>query len=75
MSDVHPFVYPPEERVDNSTAFKKGDMVRISTAPWNIERYSITEVIGSEDVAQYAVIGMSTGERFAYFGAEEMVAA
>lgn len=74
MSECHPLVYPPEEMVQNGANFKLHDIVRVigDGGTYDIERYQITDVIGSGDVAQYAVRGLSTGERFSYFKADEL---
>jgi hypothetical protein len=71
MSD-HPFVFPPKDAMQNSVSFKEGDTVRIDDPTMDIERYLITEVIGEDEVAQYAVIGLQTTARFSYFLASEL---
>lgn len=76
-SEVHPLVYPVEDLVENGQMFKINEIVRV-IADWgtyDMERYYITEVIGTGDVAMYAVKGVNTGETFSYFGAEDFVRA
>lgn len=72
MSEVYPIVYPIDETIHNAVPYKLGDYVRVIDPQFDIERYEIVDVVGSSDSIQYAVRGLQTMARFAYFGPEDL---